>query len=135
MLILRTCQFLEHYAEALIADIKRGAIAEWLLLPSNLRLTLEQRCHLNPQRADELTAIFSQYGCLTPKVAWPKLSDVTTARGGTSNFYLKSFPEYFGEIPLFGEVYGTVEVTFSVCYDFNQDGGILALECGVCPFG
>ena len=134
MLILRTCHFLERYAEELIEDIKWGTIAPWLKIDDPLRDRLERQWFPNPTRAAELTAILKQEGKLTPRAVWPELSYITTARGGTSNFYLHRFPDYFGDIPVFGGVYGTAEGTFSVCPDLNCDGGILAIESGFFEF-
>lgn len=134
MLILRACRYLETYAEELIYDLANGAIAPWLKLEPELRYYLQQRWTAAPKRAAELRTILHQDGKLTPQTAWSGLSYVTTARGGTSNFYLERFSDYFGNIPVFGGVYGTAEATFSVCPDFNTDGGILAIESGFFEF-
>jgi hypothetical protein len=134
MLILRTCQYLEDYAEELITDLRQGTIAPWLPIDPDLRTRLGSRCLPQVDRADELSSILRQEGRLTPRAAWPFLSYITTARGGTSEFYLRRFPDFFGDIPVFGGVYGTAEVTFSVCHSFNQDSGILALESGFFEF-
>lgn len=134
MLILRTCQFLEAFGEELISDIRRGAIASWLSIDPGLRQQLERRCYADPQRAEELSTILRHNGRLTPITAWEKLSYITTARGGTSGFYLQRFSDYFGDTPVFGGVYGTAEATFSVCPELNCDAGILAIESGFFEF-
>ena len=134
MLILRTCQFLERYADELIEDLKRGTIAPWLKIDDPIRDRLERRWLPDRQRAAELTTILRQEGRLTPRTAWPQLSYISTARGGTSDFYLQRFPDYFGDIPVFGGVYGTAEATFSICPELNFNGGILAIESGFFEF-
>ncbi|HEY9629640.1 MAG TPA: GH3 auxin-responsive promoter family protein [Coleofasciculaceae cyanobacterium] len=134
MLVLRTCQYLEEYAEALIADIEEGTIAPWLKITPELRADLERQWSAQPKRAQELRQILRSQGKLTPKLAWPKLSFVGTARGGTSDFYFERFPDYFGDTLQFGGVYGTAEGTFAICHDFNADGSILALESGFYEF-
>jgi uncharacterized protein YjbI with pentapeptide repeats len=134
MLMLRTCHYLETYAEELIHDLEQGAIAPWLQLEPHLRTKLEQRFTANPQRATDLRTALYYDGRLTPKAAWPGLSYLTTARGGTSNFYLERFPDYFGETPIFGGVYGTAEATFGVYPSFDTDGSILAIESGFFEF-
>ncbi|WOB44102.1 GH3 auxin-responsive promoter [Thermoleptolyngbya oregonensis NK1-22] len=134
MLMLRTCRYLETYAEELIHDLEQGAIAPWLQLEPHLRAQLERRFTAAPQRATDLRATLYYDGRLTPKAAWPGLSYLTTARGGTSNFYLERFPDYFGDIPVFGGVYGTAEATFGVYPSFNTDGSILAIESGFFEF-
>lgn len=134
MLILQTCRYLEEYAEALIEDIERGTLAPWLKIEPDLRRQLERGWSAHPRRAAELRSIVRSTSRLTPRTAWPKLSFIGTARGGTSDFYFERFPEYFGDTPQFGGVYGTAEGTFAVCHDFNTDGSILALESGFYEF-
>jgi len=134
MLVLRTCQYLEDYAESLIEDLEDGTIAPDLPIDPPLRRQLEKLRRPQPQRADFLRAALDRDGRLTPKAAWPHLSYVFTARGGTSDFYFDRFPDYFGDTPIFGGIYGTAEGTFSVIPDFNFDGGILAIESGFFEF-
>ncbi|NJN61320.1 MAG: GH3 auxin-responsive promoter family protein [Coleofasciculaceae cyanobacterium RL_1_1] len=134
MLVLRTCQYLEDFAESLIQDLAQGTIAPDLPIDPPLRRQLEGLRRPNPRRADFLRAALERDGRLTPKAAWPKLSYVFTARGGTSDFYFDRFPAYFGDTPIFGGIYGTAEGTFSVIPAFNVDGGILAIESGFFEF-
>ncbi len=134
MLVLQICGYLEQYAEALIEDLQRGTIASWLTLEPDLRAGLERQWSAHPNRAAELQAVLRSTGRLTPQAAWSKLSFVSTARGGTSDFYFERFPEYFGNTPIFGGVYGTAEGTFGICHDFDQDGSILALDSGFYEF-
>lgn len=134
MLVLRTCQYLEKYAEDLLRDLSTGSMASWLNLEPEMRQQLSQRWSAAPGRAAQLEHCLRQHGRLTPAVAWPELSFVVTARGGTSNFYFERFPEYFGDTPIFGGIYGSAEATFGICHDFNQDGCILALNSGFFEF-
>ncbi|KYC36999.1 GH3 auxin-responsive promoter [Scytonema hofmannii PCC 7110] len=134
MLILRTCNYLERYAEDLIRDIDKGTIADWLKLEPELRFQLERRWSANPNRAAQLREILHSEGRLTPKLAWSNLSYIATARGGTSDFYFERFPHYLGDTPVFGAVFATAEGTLSIYNDFNNDGSILAIETGFFEF-
>jgi len=134
MLLLRTCKYLEQYAKVLIDDLEQGTIAPWLPIEPEIRASLERKWSAHPRRAAQLRAVLKAEGRLTPMGAWPDLSFVTTARGGTSGFYLERFPDYFGDTPIFGGVYGTAEATFGVYPDFNTDGSILAIESGFFEF-
>ncbi len=134
MLILRTCNYLEQYAENLIRDLDKGTIAPWLELEPEIRLKLEQQLSPIPKRADQLRSILTSEGKLTPKLAWPELSFVANARGGTSDFYFERFPTYFGDTPVFGAVYSSAEGMFSIYPDVNQDGSILAIESSFFEF-
>ncbi|HEY9597751.1 MAG TPA: GH3 auxin-responsive promoter family protein [Cyanophyceae cyanobacterium] len=134
MLILRTCGYLERYAEELITDLDKGTIASWLLIEPEIRAKLERYCVPSSTRAKQLKEILKSEGRLTPKLAWTGLSYISTARGGTSDFYFERFPDYFDDTPVFGGIYGTAEGDFSVYPDFDTDGGILAIECGFFEF-
>ncbi len=134
VLALRLCDYLEHYAEDLIEDLARGTIAPWLDLEPELRIRLERRWRASPQRAALLRQIFKAEGRLTPKLAWPNLSFIVTARGGTSDFYFERFPSYFGDTPIFGGIYSSSEAVFGIYYDFNNDGNILAIESAFFEF-
>lgn len=92
MLVLRTCGYLEQYAEELLDDLENGAIASWLKLEPEVRILLERRLIANPNRANQLREIWKSEGKLTPKLVWQNLSFVATARGGTSDFYFERFP-------------------------------------------
>jgi hypothetical protein len=134
MLLLRTCNYLEHYAEDLIQDIDKGTIASWLELEPEVRTQLEKQWSADPKRARELREIVQSHGRLTPKLAWQDLSFVAAARGGTSDFYFERFPLYFGDTPIFGAVYSSAEATFSIYPDVDTDGSVLAVESGFFEF-
>ena len=134
MLVLRVCNYLEQYAEDLIHDIEQGTIASWLKLEPELRASLERRCLANPSRATQLREVLQTEGRLTPKLAWPDLSLIATARGGTSDFYFEQFPTYFGDTPTFGVAYSSSESMFGICHSLNEDSGILAIESSFFEF-
>jgi hypothetical protein len=134
MLILRTCNYLEQYAEDLIQDLEHGTIASWLKLEPEIRAKLERRLSATPHRAKQLREILKSEGRLTPKLAWQNLSFFVTARGGTSDFYFERFPNYFEDTPGFGAVYSSAEGTFSINHALNNDGSILAIESSFFEF-
>jgi len=134
MLILRICHYLERYAEDLIRDLETGAIAQWLTLEPEVRGRLERQWTANPSRAAQLQAILKSEGRLTPKLVWPHLSFIATARGGTSDFYFERFPHYFEDTPGFGAVYSSSEGTFGIYPELDQDGSVLAIESGFFEF-
>lgn len=134
MLMLRLCHYLEQYADELIHDLAAGTIAPWLKLEPEQRAKLMRMRHPLPHRAAQLQDITQAEGRLIPIQAWPELAFVSTARGGTSDFYFERFPQYFGDTPCFGGVFGTAEGTFGIYPDFNTDGSILALDSGFYEF-
>lgn len=131
---LRLAQYLEQHSEDLVNDVRNGGFADWLPIEPELRAKLERLCPPNPKRANELEVILRTEGRLTPKAVWPNLSLIITARGGTSNFYLERFPEYFGDVPVYGGTYASAESIFGIHRDFNTDGVIPALSSGFYEF-
>lgn len=131
---LTFCEHLENYAENLIEDLETGTFAPWLKLEPELRQILEQRWQPHPQRAAALRHILETEGRLVPYRAWPNLAFIITARGGTSNFYINRFKEYFADTPVFGGVYSSAEATYGIHRDFGTDGVILAINSGFYEF-
>jgi GH3 auxin-responsive promoter len=134
MLILRTCNYLEQYAEELIWDIEKGTIAQDLKLEPEIRAQLERQWSPDPNRAAKLREILKSEGRLTPKLALPEMSFVATACGGTSDFYFERFPSYFEDTPIFGAVYSSAESMFSIYPDVNQDASVLAITSAFFEF-
>jgi hypothetical protein len=134
ILALRLADYLVTYGADLIQDIERGTIATWLKLEPELRVKLERLLRPNPDRANQLRQVIKTEGSLTPKAAWPSLSMLITARGGTSDFYFERFPAYFGDTAIFGGLYASAEATFGIYHDLDQDGAILAIESGFFEF-
>ena len=134
VLAVQLCQYLERNSQSLITDIKQGTIADWLTLEPELRQILESQITPLPQRAAELQTIFDHDGRLIPQTVWPNLSFMLTALGGTSDFYTQRFPEYFGNISIFGGVYASAEATFGSYFDMDREGTILALNSGFFEF-
>lgn len=135
MLILRTCQYLEEYADSLVTDLEKGTIRDDLEIPSNLRSILERRFTPCEHRSKQLRDILRTKGRLTPPLAWPNFGYIATARGGTSDFYFQHFSNYdLDQIPVFGAAYATAEGTCGVYPDVNIDGSVLALRAGFFEF-
>lgn len=135
MLILRTCKYLEQYAESFLYDLEKGTLPSWLNLDFKRKLILEKSFSPNLQRARKLREILISQGKLTPPLIWKNLAYIATARGGTSDFYFQRFPDYdLDQLPVFGGAYSTPEGTFGVYPDVNIDESILALNTGFFEF-
>jgi hypothetical protein len=134
VLALQMCEYLEKFASSLITDLETGEISQDLKLEPKLRLKLERQWNANPDRAAQLRHILHTEGRLVPKHVWQNLSFLATARGGTSNFYFDRFPEYFGDVPIFGGTYACAEGVIGIHRDFNTDSSILAIENGFFEF-
>jgi hypothetical protein len=134
ILALQLCEYLEKFAEELIWDLQHGTISKGIKLEPELRGSLERQWSSATDRAVQLHDIWRAEKRLTPQLSWSNLSFIITARGGTSDFYFQRFPEYFGDVPVFGGTYASAEATFGVHRDFNTDGTILAIESAFFEF-
>ena len=134
VLALQMCDYLERYAESLINDLKTGELASWLQLEPSIRHTLERSWSATPQRAEQLYQVLHTHRRLTPQTAWPHLSCMVTARGGTSNFYFDHFPELFGDLPIFGGTYACAEGVLGIHREFNTDSVYPAIESAFLEF-
>ena len=134
VLALQLTDYLEQFAADLIHDLATDVLAPKLEIAPDLRLKLERQWSAAPQRAAHLQALYQNEGRLTPILAWPQLSFIITARGGTSNFYLERFPEYFGDTAIFGGMYTCAEATFGIHRDFNTDSVFPAIETSFFEF-
>jgi hypothetical protein len=128
VLALQLCNYLETNAESLIHALKTGELPPWLQISPELRTKLERKWFANEKRAQQLQQTLETHGRLTPQGAWANLSFMVTARGGTSNFYFERFPEYFGDLPIFGGTYSCAEGALGVHRGFNTDSVLPALE-------
>ncbi len=128
--LLHVCQSLEAYSEPLVADIAAGTISHDISIEPSLRRMLEKRRRPEPQRAAMLQDSLKRDGRLTPKTAWRTLSALVTGMGGPSEFYVQRFPEYFGDIPVFGGNYSASEGAIGIYTEFNTHHCALAIESG-----
>jgi hypothetical protein len=134
VLALKLCEYLEEQAESLLTDLEQGTLTTGLKLDQGVRSRLQQRLKPHPQRAAQLRQLWQASGRFTPQMIWPHLNFVATALGGTSDFYLQRFRDYFGETPVFGGIYAASEAVFGVYHRLNDDGAILAIESGFYEF-
>ena len=134
ILALSLAQTLETQGDRLVHDLAQDRFPAHLDIPAKLRQRLQRQWTPTPQRAAELKDILTRCDSLTPYLAWPNLTFMITARGGTSNFYMTQFDPYYKDTPVFGGTYASAEATFGVHRDLNTDSVILALGSGFFEF-
>lgn len=134
VLALQLCTYLEKNAESFIHTLKTGMLPTWLKLSPEQRARFERRFSANAQRSQQLQHILNTNRRLTPQSVWTNLSFMVSARGGTSNFYFERFPEYFGDLPIFGGTYSCAEGVIGIHRAFNTDSVIPAIESSFLEF-
>lgn len=132
--VLTTASLIDKYRDDFIKDIEHGTIADWLELPDTLRIQLKSRWQANPIRAWQLRELIETTGTLRPKGVWPDMTTIITARGTPSHYYFRKFPDYFGNTPVFGGIYGSSEAIYGVYHDFDSDEAVLPVDIAFYEF-
>jgi len=87
--------------ESLLRDIRDGTLSTRFDIPDEVRAALARRLRKkNPERVAELEEIVRRTGTLLPKDYWPKDCIIGNWTGGSVGYYLRHFPQYFGETPV-----------------------------------
>lgn len=132
--ILHAVNLLERYQGDFIRDMNSGKLADWLDIADEQRESLNAQWQCHPKRAAELQEMVETHGALTPKVVWPDIGLIVTARGTPSNFYISQFKKRLGGVPVFGGIYSATEATFGVYNDFDSDEAVLLVHTGFFEF-
>jgi hypothetical protein len=87
--------------EALVRDLYNGTLDARFDVPGTVRDALSRRLgKRHPERARELEEIIRRTGTLYPKDYWPRECIIGNWTGGSVGFYLRHFPQYYGETPV-----------------------------------
>jgi hypothetical protein len=105
---------LAQYADTLIADIERGSFNPPGVVAPPIRAALARFCQADPNRARQLIALKRQ-GQFRPDKLWPQLSLISCWTRAAAAFYLKDFPQYYGDVPICDITYGASEGRGTVC--------------------
>jgi len=98
--VLSLVKLADRRKASLLRDIHDGTLAGPLEVPSEVRRALRPFLKPDPARARELERFVSRRGALLPADYWPKLGLLTNWKGGTLSSYLRQYPDYFGDIPV-----------------------------------
>jgi len=87
--------------ESLLRDIRDGTLSIRFEIPDDVRAALSGRIRKRrPERVAELEDIIRRTGTLLPKDYWPKDCIIGNWTGGSVGYYLRRFPQYFGDTPV-----------------------------------
>lgn len=95
---LNLARFGEQAADRLIKDVHDGTLTRDFEWPEALLKAIQRRLKPQPARARELETLRARAGRLLPKDVWPELGLIGCWTGGSMGAYLRSFPEYFGDV-------------------------------------
>ncbi|MBW2702639.1 MAG: GH3 auxin-responsive promoter family protein [Deltaproteobacteria bacterium] len=122
--LILMCQKLTEFAPAIIEDCEKGSIRSDLDLGQELRAELESRFKPAPEIAQRLRASLAAHGRVRPIDIWPNLCGLLSWKGGSAPFYLRQFPEWFGQLPVMDYGYAATEGSFSIVMSAEGSKGV-----------
>lgn len=99
---------LETYGERLVKDIRDGIYSPPSPQGKELEDSIAHLLAANPNKASELQKLLDK-GEFRPELIWPLLQVVCCWTKASAAFYVKDFPQYFGNIPICDISYGASE--------------------------
>jgi hypothetical protein len=99
---------LENNADRLVKDIANGTITIDVEISSETRAALSPLLKSDLKRAYFLEKLIEQKQ-FKPNKIWPELSVIACWTKAAASFYLKDFPQYFGNTPICDITYGASE--------------------------
>lgn len=99
---------LEKFAPLLIKDIAEGKCNTPSQLNPETMAALKPFLKKDPERARYLQSLLDK-GQFVPRQIWPGLQVVCCWTKASAAFYIKDFPEYFGDTPITDVSYGASE--------------------------
>ena len=116
---------LKTYAEMLIRDVEKGTLTAPQFVPQSIQQSIAHFMAPNPARARELAALLRE-NQFRPDRVWPHLSLVCCWTRAAAAFYLKDFPQFYGDVPVCDITYGASEGRGTVCV--GRDKQALAIR-------
>lgn len=98
--VLSLVKLADRCKGSLLKDIHDGTLSSSFDVPSDVRRALRAVLKPDARRARELEGFASRRGELLPLDYWPTLGLVTNWKGGTLSNYLRQYPHYFGQVPV-----------------------------------
>lgn len=115
--------------ETLIKDIHDGTLSNRWDIPDDVRRSLRSATFFKAKHtAKQLENIVNRTGRLLPRDYWPNLSLLGNWTGGTMGMYLKSYPEYFGDVAVRDIGLIASEGRFTIPIEDGTPGGVLDIR-------
>jgi hypothetical protein len=125
--LILLCRKLTEFAPDLIRDCEQGTLKADLKLEPDLRRKLEKRMKKNRKVAARIRASLEQHGRVRPPDVWKRLCGMICWKGGAAPFYLRQFPEWFGDLPVMDYGFVATEGNFSVVLSTQGSHGVAAV--------
>jgi hypothetical protein len=125
--IILMCRKLTEFAPRLIRDLEQGTLDPDLAIEPEMRRRFEKRMRRDPRMARRVRQSLEKHGRVRPPDLWPRLCGVICWKGGSAPFYLRQFPDWFGNLPVMDYGFLATEGSFSVVLSAEGSEGPLAV--------
>jgi len=125
--LMLMCTKLTEFAEDLIKDCEQGTLKQDLAIDTVTRDRYQKRLAKNRRAAARIRASLEKHGRVRPIDIWPKLCGLICWKGGSAPFYLRQFPEWFGDLPAMDYGFAATEGSFSVVLGTEGSKGVAAV--------
>lgn len=116
---------LERHRDSLLADLRRGKIADFIALDPVRRSALEAGLRVSDARMQELEQAFASGMQGIAQRLWPQLTHVASVATGPFQVYGERLRPYVGNLPMFSAIYASGEAMIGV--SLEPDVGVYAL--------
>lgn len=132
--LIQLARYGGEHADELLRDLHDGTLTSRFDWPEPLRNALQGQLRPQPQRALELSQLMNRTGLLLPRDVWPELKLLGCWTGGSMQSYLRTFPDYFGEVAIrdLGLIASEGRMTFPIAD--HTASGVLEIVSGFYEF-
>ncbi|MCR4739744.1 MAG: GH3 auxin-responsive promoter family protein, partial [Lachnospiraceae bacterium] len=108
--VVDSFRFLKRHHKELTESIRAGKLLYESGLSDDLKKEIDKNLNADPERADELEAIFKEgsFEGIAGRI-WPKLERIIAAGTGTFSIYTDQMKHYTGDIPHINALYASSE--------------------------
>ncbi|MBW1870593.1 MAG: GH3 auxin-responsive promoter family protein [Deltaproteobacteria bacterium] len=125
--LILMCNKLTEFGPDLINDCEQGTLKQDLNLDPELRRRYEKRLRKNRKAATRLKASLQKHGRVRPVDIWPKLCGLICWKGGSAQFYLSQFSDWFDDLAVMDYGFAATEGSFSVVMSSEGSQGAVAV--------
>ncbi len=125
--LILICRKLTDFAPDLIHDCEQGTLKKDLQIDPEMRSRFERRLGKSRKAAARMRSSLEKYKRVRPVDIWPKLCGCICWKGGSAPFYLRQFPQWFGDLPVMDYGFAATEGSFSIVMSAEGSKGAAAV--------
>jgi hypothetical protein len=106
---VRLATLMDAWKVDLLRDLHEGGLKRGLRLTHEQYEFFSRMAGPDPERARRLSSAAERAGRLEPQAYWPRLSLISSWKGGPSRFFLRELEEWYPGVPIRDTGYGSSE--------------------------